>query len=292
MLNLKISDINIDIMFDTDDFNKSDDTDCIASRFKAFLSKPAQANPDMTVYLKHKDYIPQPEGIVLYDEGIKWTKNYNNAFYMSISMHDIASTEIISLLEVNNKWSKACITCINDTSKSSCSMAVPLSEILFRNRILFYGGIILHASAIRWAGKGILFSAPAGTGKSTQAKLWKKLMGAEILNDDRPAVRIVDTQTNIYGTPWSGSTPCFSNSNSPLSAIILLEQSDENVIKHLSVEAALPLIMPRCFLPYHDSLLMEMALENLEKIIGTSPVYLLKCRPDKESVELVYRCIR
>ncbi|WP_370839368.1 hypothetical protein [Intestinibacter bartlettii] len=33
--------------------------------------------------------------------------------------------------------------------------------------------------------KGILFSAPSGTGKSTQADLWEKYENAEIINGDR-----------------------------------------------------------------------------------------------------------
>lgn len=36
-------------------------------------------------------------------------------------------------------------------------------------------GFQLHASVINWKDKGILFSAPSGTGKSTQADLWKNM---------------------------------------------------------------------------------------------------------------------
>lgn len=41
--------------------------------------------------------------------------------------------------------------------------------------MLDYDCFQLHASVIRVNGHGILFSAPSGTGKSTQADLWENM---------------------------------------------------------------------------------------------------------------------
>ena len=51
----------------------------------------------------------------------------------------------------------------------------------------------------------------SGTGKSTHSRLWLKYIpDTKLLNDDNPAVRIMDNNTiMIYGTPWSGKTPCY-----------------------------------------------------------------------------------
>ena len=44
---------------------------------------------------------------------------------------------------------------------------------------LFYrfGGLFLHSSHVSVGGRALLFSAPSGTGKSTQADLWEKTAG-------------------------------------------------------------------------------------------------------------------
>jgi hypothetical protein len=49
--------------------------------------------------------------------------------------------------------------------------------------------------------------------------------------------------------------------------------------------------MPRCFLPYFDTDLMPQAMTVLERLVNDIPVFLLKCRPDYEAVELVRRCL-
>lgn len=57
----------------------------------------------------------------------------------------------------------------------------------FNRKILKYGGIMIHSSAVEVDGKAYLFSAPCGTGKSTHTKQWQKYFGADqaiIINDD------------------------------------------------------------------------------------------------------------
>ena len=56
-------------------------------------------------------------------------------------------------------------------SRNICDL-IGLEALLHQNR-----GLLLHASFIRWQGSGILFSAPSGTGKSTQANLWVQHQG-------------------------------------------------------------------------------------------------------------------
>ena len=112
-------------------------------------------------------------------------------------------------------------------------------------------------------------------------------MGARVLNGDRPAIRIINNQPTVYGTPWSGSSKEYINEKAPLMALVLLEQAPENSIKRLNIFEALNRIMPRFFLPYNDKHLMELAAKTIEAIIKTTPVYLLKCTPDKHAVDIL-----
>ncbi len=166
-----------------------------------------------------------------------------------------------------------------------------VGEVIFKTVILFNKGFVIHASAIEVDGKGIAFSAPSGTGKSTQADLWVTHKNAKIINADRPAIRIFDDEIRIYGTPWSGTSKQYLNMSAPLVAIFMLEQSPTNKIIELSSLEALRRITARCYLPYFDEELMSLALDNIGAVIQKTPVYLLKCRPDSEAVDVVASCL-
>ncbi len=251
---------------------------------------------NLKIDLLKLDYIDKPKGKMLLDERFKWVQissdniDNTNAIY-SIYINSEDENEILYMLEASKNWSNARFSY---SGKSNMGYAVngPLSEILFRNTILYHQGIVVHAAAINWEGKGIIFSAPSGTGKSTQANLWKKHLGAEIINGDRPALRTLNGHSYVYGTPWSGATPEFLNSSVPLSAIILLEQAKKNTITQLTNNEIMSLLLPRCFLPYYDNKMMDLAIKNIESIITSTPVYLLSCKPDVEAVNLVYNLVK
>ena len=93
--------------------------------------------------------------------------------------------------------------------------------LLQQNRLL------LHASFIKYKGNGILFSGPSGIGKSTQAELWKRTRGAEIINGDRAAVGLADEGWTAWGIPYAGTSGICHNESAPLLAIVVLRQAKE-----------------------------------------------------------------
>lgn len=60
-----------------------------------------------------------------------------------------------------------------------------------------YHRFLMHGVVISWKGRGYMFTAPSGTGKSTHASLWKKYLGddVEIINGDKPILNICDYHT-------------------------------------------------------------------------------------------------
>ena len=99
--------------------------------------------------------------------------------------------------------------------------------------LLYYNGLMLHASFIEHNGKAILFSADPGVGKSTQADLWKKYKNAEILNGDRAILRLTDSGWRVYGNPACGSSDICVNRDVSLGAIVFLKQSPVNHVNEL-----------------------------------------------------------
>ena len=148
--------------------------------------------------------------------------------------------------------------------------------------------LMLHAAFIRWRGKGILFTAPSGTGKSTQAELWEKYEGADILNGDRAAVRRDESGCwQAYGLPYAGSSGIYRNEKAPVSMIVVLRQSKENRIRSLGMLEIVQFLYPETTVHHWEPDFVEKALTLLTELAGEVPIYLLECRPDRGAVEAV-----
>lgn len=258
--------------------------------YKPFLYFGDKA-PDIRLEIEGHRKVERPRGSFILDEKLKWIKDFERDNTLSVYVPKENPNEVAYLLDVDNKWEKAKIIYQEGSFSEECAASGPLAEILFRNALLFHKGLVLHASAIQLDGKGILFSAPSETGKTTQARLWCQEKGATLINNDRPAIRVIGNKPYIYGTPWSGTVSECNNNDSQLDAIVMLEQAGSNSIYELSISEAIPRLMPRCFLPYVEAYLMKIAIGNLEEILKRTPVYLLKCKPDVEAVELVYKTV-
>lgn len=163
---------------------------------------------------------------------------------------------------------------------------IGLEQLMLRRHAL-----ILHASFIRWNEKGILFSAPSGIGKSTQANLWQQHLGADIINGDRAGMRKKDGRWKAYGLPCAGSSRIYHNESAVLNAIVVLEQSSNNSISRLGQADAMIRLLPEFSLYRWDTRFMNKAMDLIAEIVEEVPVYLLKCRPDAQAVQILREMI-
>lgn len=165
------------------------------------------------------------------------------------------------------------------------------SLLQLENLLAFHDGILLHSSFIRSHGHGILFSAPSGTGKSTQAELWAQHENAEIINGDRAAIRLIDRKWTAFGLPYAGSSMIYRNESAPLAAIVILRQAEKNTMHRLPPRQAWKLLLSETTVHHWDKSFLNMTLSRIEQLVAEIPVYLLECRPDKAAVELAYDTI-
>ena len=128
---------------------------------------------------------------------------------------------------------------------SENSLAYLESGRQFLVRLMDFGGFYLHSSSVVYEGRGYLFSADSGTGKSTHTKIWQQVFGerAQIFNDDKPALRCIDGKWYAYGTPWCGKDGINLNAKVPLAGICFLKQGRENSIRRLSPPEAFAMCM-------------------------------------------------
>lgn len=154
------------------------------------------------------------------------------------------------------------------------------------SRFASFDALLFHASCVELNGKSVVFTGASGIGKTTQATLWQKYLGAEIVNGDKIFVRDING-FHSCGLPWKGSSEFCLNKKTELAGIVVLCRSKENKLTLLGDSAA-EMLLPHVFLPHWDSVCLDRALNIFEKVIENVPVYLLECRPDEAAVRLVY----
>lgn len=154
----------------------------------------------------------------------------------------------------------------------------------FHRQLLKRNACVLHSSYIDAGGKAILFSAPSGTGKSTQAALWERHTGAAIINGDRAVLRKRAGQWHTFGYPCCGSSRISLNRTLPLGAIVILEQGDVTRIEQMSAGQKIRALATAMeFYPW-DQTEMNLVFDLALKITAEVPVVRLICRADEDAV--------
>lgn len=119
---------------------------------------------------------------------------------------------------------------IRANAATAGSILSSMLRIAFAQAVILREGLSIHASAVVSDGKAYLFLGKSGTGKSTHARLWlKNIPGSHLLNDDNPAVRLIDGSPVAFGTPWSGKTPCYRDESAPVGGFVRLRQGDTDI---------------------------------------------------------------
>ena len=155
-----------------------------------------------------------------------------------------------------------------------------------------YDTMMVHASVIANNEGGYMFLGRSGTGKSTHSRLWlNHIAGSDLLNDDNPVIRVVDGKPIVYGTPWSGKTPCYKNQQVDLKAVVRLSQAPYNKITCLSPLQAFASLMPACSCKRWDSEATVALHKSVEKTISIVPCYHLECLPDEAAAVLCYSTV-
>ena len=150
------------------------------------------------------------------------------------------------------------------------------------------GTALFHAAVVSHQGLGYMFLGKSGTGKSTHARLWLKYIeGTELMNDDNPVVRVgADGKAVVYGSPWSGKTPCYRNVSCPLGGIVLLSQAPYNRIRRLNGIEAYASLVPSISGKRWDTQIANGLHETENALARMVPVWYLMCLPDEEAARV------
>ena len=176
----------------------------------------------------------------------------------------------------------------------SSMVAYMESAYQFYQKMVEYGGFYLHASAVVLDGKAYLFSGNPGMGKSTHTRLWQTTFGpgARVINDDKPALRLIDGIWYAYGTPWCGKDGININEKAPVAGVCFLKQAPHNAIRRMSSQEALENILKQTIWKFSDPVALNAVLGHLDQFLKMIPVYELENLPVPDAARLSYETMR
>lgn len=193
---------------------------------------------------------------------------------------------------VNKKFSEA---------KAELFDSSPIDVMVLNNFVMMlyafasapHNTLLVHASVINYKNKGYLFLGKSGTGKSTHSRLWlENIDTSELLNDDNPVVRIEsDGKATVYGSPWSGKTPCYKNQAIEVGGIVRLEQTPYNKITKQTTIQAFSYLLSSCSCLKEAENVREGIYDTVSLLTATMPVYKLECLPDSEAAVVSKKAI-
>lgn len=155
-------------------------------------------------------------------------------------------------------------------------------------RMIRRNDMILHASSVLDQGKALLFSAPSGKGKSTQAALWQSCRHGRLANGDRALLHREKDLWLACGWPMAGSSGVSLSYHSPVRALILLDQASQNMARRLPSGEAWKLVGREIVLRPWDGADLAAAEKLLRGFCRNIPVYAYSCRRDESAVKMLY----
>ena len=261
----------------------ADDVSLWLDHYKPFLIEAADAEPVFTLYVK-----PTLKAI---------------DFLQDIHQDDDGSEIMAGTVEAGLPCFKfllqgchvATLIAEADYRKASVAMRAPQQFGLDNALMVMYAlstatrmTALFHSSVVSYDGYGYMFLGKSGTGKSTHSSLWLKYIeGTELMNDDNPVVRVLpDGTAHVYGSPWSGKTPCYRNVEEPVGAIVLLSQAPYNRIERLEKLRAYAAVVPSISGKRWDSRIAEGLHETENWLAQHTPIFHLECLPDEAAARL------
>lgn len=248
-------------------------------------------SPDWKCHLEAVSQLPKPQGRLV-------KKAKEQRIYLE---HDNVWLELLSR-ENEDAWFVAKyrwdyeddvqLWILDDKRPYTVRMEHIWSAVDFPFQLLKKDILTLHSAVTAHKEEAILFLAPSGTGKSTQAALWEQYRGAKQVNGDKAGIYMNDERVKACGLPFCGTSGICEDYELPVKAFVVVTQAKENKVTKLRGVKALTTMLANCFghpeIPQCQTRIVELLGKVLEKV----PVYLLACTPDVRAVEVLEECLQ
>ncbi|MGN0479534.1 MAG: hypothetical protein ACI4GO_08880 [Hominenteromicrobium sp.] len=161
---------------------------------------------------------------------------------------------------------------------------VHLEQLLLENQAL-----VLHSASILYRGQAILFTAPSGTGKTTQTDLWHRYRnGVGDLNGDRTLLQRTPDGWQACGFPVYGSTVRCEQAAAPIGAIVIIRQAEKDRIRELSVMEKVSLLYGEITVLSAKPDNIGRAMDLIEQMAMQVRIVRLDCTMQERAVETLH----
>ena len=161
------------------------------------------------------------------------------------------------------------------------------NRFLLQHTFINHHGLIIHAAGGSIHGKGMVFPAVSGTGKSTLSHLLSPFPENQLYSEERIIMRRMNDGWQLWGTPWKGTGSIARNESAPLSALVFLSQAPQTKISELTPPAALRRLLETVSIPWYSQEWIDKGLAVCESLLRDIPAFELAFRPDETAVQAV-----
>lgn len=247
----------------------------------AFLFLSEGKEPDISVQLSVDPGLRLPEGLErIWQTPLRIYGRAGEQAYLCFGERLHREPACTAVLELGEPLSLTLRDLQGSSYGKLMTFLAPESLLLRRERLP------LHASWIDRGGRALVFTAPSGVGKSTQAELWRRFRGAEVINGDKTLLDLSGAP-RACGFPFAGTSGICKNSVCPLEAVVVLAQGPENVIRPLTPMEAVKALLSQVPMQPWNRQDLESAMDLCVRLAKTVPIYHLSCVPDESAV----RCL-
>jgi hypothetical protein len=95
----------------------------------------------------------------------------------------------------------------------------------------------------------------------------------------------------VYGSPWSGKTPCYKNISLPVGGFVQLAQAPFNRIRQLKGIEAYAVLVPSISGKRWERTIADGLHQTENELVSRIPVWYLECLPDEAAAQLCHQTV-
>ncbi|MCD7946095.1 MAG: hypothetical protein LUF81_05785 [Clostridiales bacterium] len=191
---------------------------------------------------------------------------------------------------LNAAKDRVCITALRSEREQMEKEFRPWFQIHLERVMLYNRALTLHSASIIYRGEAILFTAPSGTGKTTQTDLWHQYReGVADLNGDRTVLQQTGEGWRACGFPIYGSMVRCAQAAVPIRAVVVIRQGEMDKITELSTTEKVAYLYSECTVmrAYPEDVLEAMGL--LEEMAAEVRVLKMDCTMEPSAVDTLHQ---